>query len=307
MSFTRRHIIRFLLMLLILGCAFTTQQMVLGSDLTMQQTAQILVNDLDFGSRVQDRAIAYGDAIIPILRKESQDFGDLNNRNSFWIAEVLGNIKSRQSRATLYNLYSRKDSMKKLTGAVGLAHQGIFPDGISEKSFLVKSVRKCIATPLAIAMDTGYDPSEAELAVIALGYSRSTKALPCLIDLLGTHDMDYGCHTQACIAVARIRSPKVIPVLRDCLKSNDFHALPEAFRALVTLGDREAIPLSINRITPEIKHYNSGFVVKELTKVTGQRYDYDRQKWMDWWNSAKQNWIIPKEFTRDWDKQEHDY
>ena len=119
--------------------------------------------------------------------------------------------------------------------------------------------------------------------------------------------MDEECHAEACVAVARIRSTIVIPVLRDCLKSNDFNALPEAFRALVTLGDREAIPLAINRITPDIKRYNSGFVVKELTKVTGQRYDYDRQKWINWWNSVKQNWTIPKEFTRDWDKQEHDY
>ncbi|MHB1457987.1 MAG: HEAT repeat domain-containing protein [Armatimonadota bacterium] len=198
--------------------------------------------------------------------------------------------------------------MQKLAGAVGLARQGIFPDGIGEKSFLVKTVRKCIATPLsAVTMGTDYDPSYAHLAIIALGYSRSTKALPCLIDLLRTNDMDGWSHAEACVAVARIRSPKAIPVLRNCLKSNDFNALPEAFRALVTLGDNEAIPLAINRITPDIKNYNSGFVVEELTKVTGQRYDYDRQKWTNWWNSVKLNWTIPKEFKRDWDKQEHDY
>lgn len=307
MSFTRRYTIRFLTLLLIAGSTFAAWHSVSASDLTIQQTANILVNDCNFGNRVQDKAIAYGDAIIPVLRKESHDFHDLNNRNSFWIAEVLGNIKSQQSRAVLNDLYSRKDNIQKLTGAVGLAHQGIFPDGIDEKSFLVKAVRKCIATPVALAMDTGYDSSEAELAIIALGYSRSIKALPCLIDLLGTHDMSYGCHAEACIAVARIRSPKAITALRNCLKSNDFYAFPEAFRALVTLGDRKAIPLAINRITPDIKGYNSGFVVEELMKVTCKHYSYDRRKWVNWWNSAKQNWAIPKEFTRDWDKQEHDY
>ena len=165
MNYTLRHTIRFIIVLLIVGCAFTTQQTVLGSDLTMQQTAQILVNDRVLGSRVLDRAIAFGDAIIPILQKESHDFRDLDNRNSFWIAEILGRIKGQNSRAALKDLYSRKDSFQKLTGAVGLARQGVFPDGISEKSFLVKTVRKCIAA--------GYGSSETVLAIIALGHSRA--------------------------------------------------------------------------------------------------------------------------------------
>ena len=98
-----------------------------------------------------------------------------------------------------------------------------------------------------------------------------------------------------------------VPVLRDCLASADFHALSEAFRALITLGDKEAVPLAILRVSPELKNYNSGFVVKELKKVTGKSYGYDREDWQRWWDSVKESWQIPEEFRKSWDEQKQMY
>ena len=119
--------------------------------------------------------------------------------------------------------------------------------------------------------------------------------------------MDYWHHAYACEAVARIGSADAIPVLRDCLKSDQFHALPEAFRACVSLGDPEAVPLAIARVSPELRRHNSGFVVEELKRVTGKSYEYNRRKWQEWWESAKGTWQIPEEFQQPWDEQEHSY
>jgi hypothetical protein len=69
-----------------------------GPGLTMLETARILVQDDKFGMRAKDRAIRYGDAILPLLISESRDFKQLNWRNSFWIADVLGRIRTSRSR-----------------------------------------------------------------------------------------------------------------------------------------------------------------------------------------------------------------
>ena len=119
--------------------------------------------------------------------------------------------------------------------------------------------------------------------------------------------IDYWYHAYACEALARISSTDAIPALRDCLRSEEFYALPSAFRTLIALGDREAVPLAIARMTPDIKDKNSGFVVRELKRVTGKSYGYDQAKWRKWWESAQSTWQIPKEFTKPWDEQEEMY
>ena len=93
----------------------------------------------------------------------------------------------------------------------------------------------------------------------------------------------------------------------EFLKSDDYHALPQAFRALISLGDRKAVPLAIARVTPELSGHNSGFVVDELKKVTGKSYGYDRSRWEKWWKSAESKWQIPDKFTKPWDEQEDMY
>jgi hypothetical protein len=263
-------------------------QMAFGSGFTVRQAAFILVNDDKLGMRAKKKAIAYGDEILPYIVKQSNDFAKLNNRNAYWIADVLGCIKTEQSRKILRDLYSRKAPFQRLVGAIGLAWQGALPEPISESSWLVQMART--------------DPKEdnVDLAIIALGHSKSPAALPCLLELLSKRQRGG---YYACEALARIRSASAIPALRDCLRSKDFYALPEAFRALIALGDKEAVPLAIARVAPEIKGYNSGFLVYELKLVTGQQHGFDRAAWEKWWASAKATWKIPKEFQKPFDEQ----
>jgi len=261
-----------------------------GPGFTKEETARILVHDRKFGGRAQEKAVEYGDAILPLIREESSGFMRLNGRNAFWIAEVLGAVKTDESRAILLDLYAQTNAIQKLTGAVGLAQQGLLPDEIDDDSYLVQTVRASVGQ------------SERGLAIIALGKSANHAALPCLLDVV-RKPAGYWDHARACEALARIGSRESIAALRECLQSPDFHALPEAFRALIALGDREAVPLAIARVSPKLRGYNSGFVVRELKKVTGRSYGYNGEKWKNWWESAKASWQIPEQFLKPWDEQ----
>ncbi len=274
------------------GCLY---RQAFGPGNTKAETARILVHDSKFGMRAKQKAIQEGDAILPLIQKESADFAILNGRNAFWIADVLGTIRTDRSRAILIDLYSRTNAIARLTGAIGLAQHGALPDPIDENSFLVKTVR------------TDPGQTETQLSIISLGWTKDPKALPCLLDILKRRPIDYWHHAYACEALARIDSPDAIPVLRDCLATTEFYALPSAFRTLIALGDREAVPLAIARVSPEIKDKNSGFVVRELERVTGKSYGYDQARWKKWWSSVEGQWQIPKEYTKPWDQQEEMY
>lgn len=277
------------------GCLYHQYQAVFGPGRTIDETARILVRDSKFGGRAKQKAIQHGDAILPLIQKESVDFTMLNGRNAFWIADVLGAIQTDRSRAILNGLYSRTNALARLTAAVGLAQHGALPDPIDQDSFLVQNVRS--------------DPSQTEshLSIIALGWTKDEKALPCLLALLQKRPIGYWYHAYACQSLARIGSKDAIPVLRDCLKSEQFYAVPSAFRTLISLGDRDAVPLAIARLTPEIKDKNTGFIVRELKKVTGKSYGYDQARWQKWWDSVQDKWKIPDQFTKPWDQQKTMY
>lgn len=260
-----------------------------GPGWTMHDTARILVHDDKFGARAQSRAISYGDSILPVLATESDDFRGLNWRNAFWIADVLGANRSNLSRSMAANLYSRPGHLPHLVGAVALAEQGDF----EERD----------ANELLASIPQMHDESEVELAVLALGKAHAGVAIPMLLTMLDEDGMDYWRAAYACDAVARIGDKRAIPRLQSCLRRPRFYALPNAFRALVALGDRNAVPLAIARVSPDIREYNSGFVVKELETVTGKRFGFSQTAWAKWWESVEQTWQIPPKFLEPFDLQ----
>jgi hypothetical protein len=105
-------------------------------------TAEHVVNDRKFGGSSAKFAIEYGDQIIPLIKSESDNFKQLDNRNSFWIAEVLGKIDSDLARQTLKELYGRKELLPRFVGAIGLAMHGIDIGPINNDSFLVRFAKK---------------------------------------------------------------------------------------------------------------------------------------------------------------------
>ncbi len=253
---------------------------------TPKETAGILVHDLKFGMRATEMAITFGDQILPFLLQESQQFSLLNGRNTEWLADVLGGIQTQASREILEELYSRTEPLARLVGAIGLAQHGVFLDEINPEHFLVQTVQT--------------DPSQAEmtLAIIALGWIRNPAALPYLFAVLQPPPHDYWYDAEAALALSRIGAPSAILVLRDCLQRVDFAALPETFRALVALGDRQAVPLGIARVSPDLARFNSGFLVRELETITDQKFGYNQKAWLHWWDSVQSTWQVPQEYIQ---------
>jgi HEAT repeat protein len=245
---------------------------------TAQDAAKELAQNCKWGFMAIDKAVDYGDDLLPFLQEETEDYEELNGLNAPWIAEVLGRIRTENAQDTLRALYSSKMPLARFTGAAGLARQGILPDPIDEDHFLVQAI--CNAS------GTWADQDEVDLAVIALGYAKDEAALPYLFGVLQREQ------AYACDAIGRIGSESAIPVLKDCLRSFQFHALPHAFRALIALGDKEAVPLAIARITGS----NSGSLVQELKNVTGVSFEYNRHLWQRWWDFAGSSWQIPDRF-----------
>lgn len=267
-----------------------------------EKTAENLVHDRKWGINAVRKAIEYGDKIIPLIKFESNDFQKLDNRNSFWIAEVLGSIDSELARDTSKALYARKERPMKLVGAIGLCMHGSNLGPFDEDSLLVKTVRENRKPP---AGGFGLENSvEKELAIIALGYSKSDTALRCLHDIL-PGEVAYWRQRSICEALARIKSPSSIPELRKCLKDSEFSAIESAYRASICLGDREAMHLAIEWLSDNgTRKYHEEELIDELQKVTRKWWNGRKKPdWQKWWEKEGEKWNIPEEFLADWDNQ----
>ena len=263
--------------------------------LTPTQTAEILINDRKFGMRAVNMTKVYGDFFLKPLRKVSDDFQKLDNRNAFWVAEVLAHNGSLKSTKLAQELLQKENFLANLVGAVALASQGKLEDVTSPDGVVISTIQQGLKE-ISSEGNQPVDSAPLELAIIALGYSRQESGLPYLEQILKVRAAPYWVHAYACDSVALIGSGSATSVLRDVLSDEDFYALPNCFKALISLGDKQAIPLAINRISPTLKFHNSGFVVNELKDVTGKNYGYNKAKWVDWWESVEKEWSIPKEF-----------
>ena len=197
-----------------------------------QAVAKTVVHNEVFGFKKQNKAIQYGDVIIPLIVKESKDFTLLGSRNSIWIAEILGSIDSELSRKTLIDLYEREDELMSMVGTYGLCKKKEYPKEINEDSELIK-----------VLGNDGFEIKQ-ELAIKALRFTKSAIAIEPLHNILVHRSNNYAKDYNTCITLGYIRSSKSIQILRECLKDPEFIPFTEAYRVLVSLGDKEATPLT---------------------------------------------------------------
>lgn len=175
---------------------------------------------------------------------------------------------------------------------------------INDESFLVKFAKK--EGPRGDDEIRFNDGTEQELAIIALGYSRSEDALPVLHEALSIKAYRHRVHVEAFKAIARIKSPKSIAILRACLKEPEIYPAKYVYRAAICLGDKEATPMAIEFLSNDDKRSKAeNELVVELRRVTGKKWWFGLYKktWQKWWESEGEKWAIPEEFLADWDKQ----
>ena len=255
---------------------------------TARGTAEILIRDHKFGMRALEVAVLRGNSMLPVLAEVSEDYAKLNGRNAAWVAEVLGRIETPESALVLRELSSRQELHAKLVGINGLARQAASLDPAADRVFLIHLIETGRAYEDAWAI---------ELSVEALGWLGDPEALATLHEVLRLRKAGAGAQVKACLALQRIGSTESIPVLRNGMRSNDFYATRAAMLALLGLGDKEAIPLAIERIDPEGSGWHAERLVEELEDVTRQSLGHDKAAWRAWWESVQDTWQIPAEFV----------
>lgn len=250
------------------------------------QTARILIEDRKFGMRALGMGIYWGDQIIEPLREASNNFRLLDNRTAFWVAELLAKNQSSRSNELSLELYSRDTLIPKLVGAIGLAgHNKLSKEAFQQHGELRRILvsEEYLYRPDSSGKKWYADTSLLELTLIAAKYAQSRDSVPDVIALIEKRPLPYWVHAHAADALGAIGDQRAILPLETAMRSPDFYALPNAFRALVALSSNRAVPLAIERISPEIQGKNSGFLVNELEALTGKNFGSDQARWKEWW------------------------
>lgn len=253
--------------------------------ITPTQAAKIIVHDSKFGMRATDAAVFFGDPFIHALKSESQDYELVNGRNAFWIVKILSENETEVSHAAAVELYGSQNLKTKLAGAAVLAKYG----DLSEHEFLPGGLIHDILVMKQYGAKTESsfkDSDYIELALQATVNANSKEMVPYIISILNDRPSPYWSHAKACDALAQLNATEAIPALIEAMKSEEFYALPNAFNALAKLGEQDAVPLAISRISPDIEGKNSGFVIDELEKFTGKSFGKDKVAWERWWHES---------------------
>ncbi|MBX7255054.1 MAG: hypothetical protein K1Y02_01740 [Candidatus Hydrogenedentes bacterium] len=218
--------------------------------------------------------IAYGDAVLPYLEAESSNYTQLYHGSHRNVALILSGIDSPKSLAVLRELYSRDQLWAKEAGMLGLVLCGQFNEPVHEGAFIVQDIDEVKATALALL-----DRKE---------------AVPFLISSLQSSKRDFWAHTKIMEALGALGDQTSIEPLRNYLHDKTVFALDGAFRALIMLGDRDAIPITIKRIEPDMDD-SQALVIPSLELVTRQNFGRDREDWQRWWQGAQTSFRIPPE------------
>jgi hypothetical protein len=253
---------------------------------TPVQTAQILIQDRKFGMRALGMGNYWGDKIFNPLREASNNFDRLDNRNAFWVAELLAKNQSSRSIELSLELYKRDNLNSKLVGAIGLAaHNQLPKDAFQQNGELQKILvgEEYLYQPNSSGKKWYADTSLIELTLVAAKYARSKDSVQDIIALIEKRPLPYWVQAHAAEALGAIGDPRAILPLENAMRSSDFKALPDAFRALITLSSEHAVPLAIERISPEIEGRNSEFLINELEVETGKNFGSDQARWKEWW------------------------
>lgn len=270
---------------------------------TPDQTAATLVHDIKGGGRALGRAKEYGDSILEPLRRESQDFAVWDG--GFWpqyAVDVLGSNPSGASRQLASDLSKREAMLPRLIGLAALAKQGDLP--VSAEAFLFRVTKGQLSEDEKKDAWVGEGEHHGlsmnhiqlyqELAIRALAEERSPNAVPALVEALKNESGRV--EVAACEALARIGGADASAGLREAMKSREFRATRDGFRALMALGEKSGVPLAIERIDVHVEETSSGYLVPELEAVTGKQYGLDQSSWRAWWQKEGAAWEIPPQF-----------
>jgi len=263
---------------------------------TPEQLAQMVIHRFSLlpydPDKVMQKCVDMGDEMVTALDKESSGFQKLWWDVPYRVVKILVEIDSPASIDSLEAMYRRdceaagtgvdsRDLVEdcqqvRMIGACGLVLKGKFEHPLGEDSALIKDLR------------TGPGPARA-LASLALGNLGNKEAVPYLVEMLLDNERasdDYAFGVAG--SLGAIGDRRAIEPLRSCL--TNYQNVRYIFRALVMLGDTEAIPLVIGRMPNGL----DAKAVADLQKVTGCGFSgRDQAKWLQWWQENKGSYSFP--------------
>lgn len=246
--------------------------------------------------KVMQKCVDMGDEMVAALDKELSGSQNLLWDVPYRLVKILVEIDSPASIDMLEAMYRRdceaagtdvdpRDLVEdcqqvRMIGACGLVLKGKFEHPIDENSAIIRDLR------------TGPGPARA-LASLALGNLGNKEVVPYLIEVLLGEERTIGYAFGVAGSLGVIGDPRAIDPLRSCLKNDQ--NVRYIFRALVMLGDTEAIPLVIGRMPDGL----DAKAVADLQKVTGCGFSgRDQAKWLQWWQDNRQTYSIPPDVAR---------
>jgi hypothetical protein len=243
----------------------------------------MLTGDREEGWGALWKAELHSDSMIEPLRRESNNFQGITGCNIERVAEYFMAVKTPKSKAVLTELFNSGGRYQKLIGAAGLLAQDSYPEQIDGNSYIGRVLREDRGGRYSI---------EIKIVMIALAKSKRADAVPEIINYLLT---EHPFKEYACEALAEIKPPEAIPVLHQCLLNPDFISHKSAFRALIALGEKSAVPEAIQML-PAMKKNNAEGIVKNLQDMTGRKYGVNKAEWENWWKEEGNRWQIPARF-----------
>lgn len=241
---------------------------------------------------VVGRAVSYGDAILIPLRVVTKDFSSIDGEGALRLVEVFTAIQTPAADQAIGQMANGPALMPKLVAAAVLGRRGrpierMRPELVRIAAGAWTEEEKKDAT-LGEGNERGVLINQLwlyqRLAIAALGQPRGVEEIGKLAGLLSDKNSSP-LHAAVCDALGLAGGPESVTALQAAMRDSRFEDTPAAFRALVKLGDRQAVPLAISRIDPESEKYTGGWLVPELEKVTGVHLGADRAKWEAWWQS----------------------
>lgn len=194
---TKKKILSLIIIFIFVSIFLSLYHLLFG--LTDARIASILVSDRKWGVRVSKRAIkkSKSDKFLYRLQQESSNFTKIDNKNCFWIAEILASNNSLFSISISRDLSTRTNMLQKLVGIVALYANDEYEDELTDEHFLIRCLKGEIK-------DEFSEDTFIQLAAYGLGKKKNPRAVEYLINEIENNQNNYRNYTYICLSLEKI-------------------------------------------------------------------------------------------------------
>jgi HEAT repeat protein/Mg-chelatase subunit ChlD len=132
------------------------------------------------------------------------------------------------------------------------------------------------------------------LIIFALGELKAEEAVEPLTEMLARARWEV--KAAVIDALGRIGDPTTVDELTKYLNSRRWQVRAAAISALARIRSKESVTALIERMQKEDGRL-LGDIARALEKLTGLELGTDARGWKDWWKSARDRYVLPREVS----------